>query len=371
MSADDQLKVRLTGLRAELDQIAELVAALDDPTANKQLRATLQHEVARLGDQLVATDDWSAIAGAARSIRRLAAESMELSSGLATRGRGLDDGLCALADVLLYEVSTGGPPWVMATIPADSDFFNERDHVIRLRWPGDGVWTLPLALHELGHFVGRRLETSEALDVERWAVLRPFEERLSVTGEEMPADWHHLHELFADAYAVYVGGPAYLACCVTVGFDPTADASAAKTHPAPSRRVAFMVEVLTRMNGFRDNSASLAFEIQAWQQRWTEIVTVAGTPIDAGLTPADIELVDVLWAILHDHLPNARYRTLNAAKSMSGQLLSPIDPLVPGQATMADVVNALWCARRERNADPDAVARRGRTLLEMVAASRG
>ncbi len=102
----------------------------------------------------------------------------------------------------------------MATVPAGTDEVSERDHVIRLRWPGDGIWTLALALHELGHFVGRRIEATEQLDADRWTVLRPWRTFCAAQATRFHRDWYHLHELIADAYAAYVGGPAYLACCV-------------------------------------------------------------------------------------------------------------------------------------------------------------
>jgi hypothetical protein len=368
MGADEQLGGRRAALRAQLTRVAHLVTTLDDPTPDKRVQAALTSDVAELADRCDAAESWPENAAVARSIRSLAERFLELSAGMSARVQGLDDGLCRLADALLREVSAaGGPPWVMTTVPADADFFSERDHVIRVRWPGDGIWTLPLALHELGHYVGRRIEVNASLDGERWSILRPFEMRLSETGEEVPADWHHLHEFFADAYATYVGGPAYLACCVTIGLDPTQDASEDRSHPAPSRRVALILEILARMNACPDNSANLHYDIEPWRRNWVEAVNGAAGTADLALAETEQELADFLWSILFDRLRNARYRTLNAAKALAGQLLTPTERLDACSAKSTDVLNAVWCARHQAHADLVSIEERGRVLMEKVA----
>ena len=365
MDAQGQLDVRRNALRAELDRMSKLVTVLEDPTPDQRLRAALKADIGALEEQADRAQTWQQTADAARSVRHLAQRVLELAVGMSARAQRLDDGMCRLADALLRQVSAaGGPPWTMATVPANADFFSERDHVIRLRWPGEGIWTLPLALHELGHFVGRRIEVNTQLDDDRWTVLRPFELRLTETGEEVPADWHHLHELFADAYATFVGGPAYLACAVTIGLDPADDACAAKTHPAPSRRVALILDILARMNGCSDNSASLHYDVEPWRNNWTRTVQwVSGT--DTTQDDADGELAEFFWAILHDRLRNARYRTMNEAKSLAGTLLANSSRDVTA-VRMTDVLNAVWSARQQPDADLTTVEERGRALFENV-----
>lgn len=393
MAGDDRLARRITALSDRVRRVRDLVGALDDPTPQGRVRATLAEEVVALEEQVGclpaalapagaaapavtdgdrAASEWQACADLAGALQRLAQLALALQGGFAARRAGLDDGMCALADALLHEISAlGGPAWVLATIPAEADLFSERDRLIRLCWPGEGVWTLPLALHELGHFVGRRLEQSERVDEDRWAVLRPFEDRLRTTGEEIPADWHHMHELFADAYATYVGGPSYLGCCVTTALYPSHDLRDDKTHPTPSRRVAVGLEILRRMDACIGNTASLAFEIEAWRGHWADVVKSAGGAVDLVLSDGDIELVEFMWKTLHERLPNARYRTLNMAKELAGRIRSAPDPrdssTVAG-ATAADVLNASWCARRqEGDRDVARLERRSRRLLEVVA----
>jgi hypothetical protein len=396
MAGDDRRARRITALNDQVRRVRDLVVTLDDPTPEGRVRATLAAEVVALEEQLgclpaepapgreaapaVADGDraaaeWQACSDLAGAVQRLAQLALALQGGFAARRAGLDDGMCALADALLHEISAlGGPAWVLATIPAEADLFSERDGLIRLRWPGEGVWTLPLALHELGHFVGRRLEQSERIDEDRWAVLRPLEDRLRTTGEEVPADWHHLHELFADAYATYVGGPSYLGCCVTTALYPSHDLRDDKTHPIPSRRVAVGLEILRRMNASPGNTASLAFEIEAWRGHWADVVKSAGGAVDLVVSDADLELVEFMWTTLRERLPNARYRTLNMAKELAGRIrnaAAQLDSAAVAGATAADALNASWCARHQEGDDDAAsLERRSRRLLEVVA-SRG
>jgi hypothetical protein len=368
MGAEEQLESRRAALRAQLTRLGKSVSTLDDPTPECRVQAALTSEIAALEAKCGGPPSWQANADLARSLRSLAERFLELSAGMSARAEGLDEGWCRVADALLLEVSRmGGPAWVLATVPADADYFSERDHVIRIRWLGEGIWTLPLALHELGHFVGRRLEESAQLDDERWEVFRPLEVRLRETGEEIPADWHHLHELFADAYATYVGGPAYLGCCVTAGLDPVDDAQDMKTHPTPSRRVALVLDVLTRMNACADNSANLHFDVEPWRTSWLEAVTAVGSPADLMLSGSDQELAEFIWTILRDRLPASRYRTLKEAKMLSGKLLNGDKSPAVGPTRMTDALKAVWSARHQPQAKLIDIEERARALFDRMA----
>jgi hypothetical protein len=319
-----------------------------------------------LRERRESTSDWIHMADVARGVARLADKSLLVAAGMSARASGLDGGLCSLADALLREVAgLDGPPWAAATIPSAAYAVDDRDHVIRLAWPGDGIWTLPLALHELGHYVSRRLEKVEVLDPERNAIVRPLEEQLMATGEEQPVEWHHLQELFADAYASYVGGPAYLGCCVDLGLHPGEPTRASRSHPAPADRIRLVVGMLRKMGERADNTASMAFEVDGWKRAWDE---ASDAPDDAAPRGPQTD-VTRFWGSLHELLPNARYRTLNTAMRLGAHLRSGLgEPDLTG-VSMVDILNGCWCLRREVTTPGDlaAVEARGRRLLSLAA----
>ncbi len=101
-----------------------------------------------------------------------------------------------------------------------------------------------------------------------------------------------------------------------------------------------MLDVLGRMDASSGNSASLSFAVSGWRERWERISGAVGTDGDLSLDGAGTEVADFAWALLHGRLPHARYRTLNTAMELAGQLQDPERSLDAGEASMTDVLNA-------------------------------
>jgi hypothetical protein len=100
-------------------------------------------------------------------------------------------------------------PHVGLVVPASREWFDTNASIIRLRPSGDGMWALPVAVHEYGHFVATQLRHRFVADDSIPDYLDAVEDQLRIRARaaEIPAMFRKGHELFADAFATYVAGP--------------------------------------------------------------------------------------------------------------------------------------------------------------------
>ncbi len=125
------------------------------------------------------------------------AECLAFALGPLVRGipwqgsRGLDNGLCNIADEMLNELSVRTPQsWSRRTVLSDSEFMTDPAQIIRLRFPVTSIWDLPIAAHEFGHLLGLSPKSRFQRLIESLA--RGYQER----------NW--VHEHFADLFATYL-----------------------------------------------------------------------------------------------------------------------------------------------------------------------
>jgi len=244
---------------------------------------------------------------------------------------------------------------------AEREWYGEEAQIIRLRFPLTDIWSVSVAVHELGHSAGPRLSRREQQDRfwERVYPLQTILRREYTTGQSA---WSRMHELFADAFAVYLTGPAYACACALLRFDPVGATSDGPTHPSNARRLALMFRFLERMDDATGSTAygGMLGELRA---RWRAAVAEAtGSDLEE-VTTADERLatetkvtVDELWDVLHGTVESARYSRISEAQRLKPQLVSgPRAQPTPG-LDLADVLNAAWLNRVDHLDDPSVIS---------------
>jgi hypothetical protein len=291
----------------------------------------------------------------------LFAESLAFLDGVVARRAGVDGGLCALADALLIDLSRKADvPWERFTILAHSESWASVADVIRLRFPEMSIWSLPVAVHEFGHFLGPRLERAGRGGVS----MHPFQDMLEserqkwIDGpdalkalETADRNRAHLFELFADVLAAYAAGPSYLAACVLARFNPHGAFEETQTHPAPVRRVQAVMETLRLVDEAAGEFDRPYRDIREYLGgMWGDGLADAG--VDRALSEGALEeltrRVEVLLALLRQEVPSLLYSGWWQARGLRNSLTSAGGVKAPGaDDSMLDIINAAWLARIE------------------------
>jgi hypothetical protein len=286
----------------------------------------------------VLQDGWSTLHAIRAAAQPLFAECLTVVEGGLVRGIGLDRGLCATADALLGELSRlSEVPWDRFTVLAEGESINDVADIIRLRFPEVGVWSVPVAAHELGHHVGRTLAGEGDL------MSSTLFTRAGRAGPRVEA---HTHEQFADCYATYALGPAYPCACILQRFDPKTAFDATDEHPDAARRVALCLFVLTRMDD--DDLRPFADVIETLASAWQPMVEAATGRTPSVEVDGDAVQAEQYWDVLEHAVPAARYRGWLRAKELTYRLL---DEHARGGVPSADAdnlrdaINAAWAAR--------------------------
>jgi hypothetical protein len=317
------------------------------------LQPIVSMEVARLQERLDTLSgnrgqQWRLLSEVERLTQRLATETLAVVGGSGIRATGLDNGACALADAMLATITrTMALGYEPITVPSGSEFIDVLSDVIRVRYPGTGVWDLPVVLHELGHFLVRRLrresEPSVSTIIER--------ER-----DKAPYRGYFAEELWCDVFGAYVGGPAY-AFSALLRFDAAAAHEDDRpSHPSPMKRAAAIRFTLGRSQAAwrrKDLAAgSLEAPVALAEQLWLERLEASGTRPES--RAEDREYADDIareyLAILDRDLVVIRYDDARHAAAVR-RGLDEGEPTVPKGAGMVDVLNGGWWARRVARAE--------------------
>lgn len=275
-------------------------------------------------------------------------ETLAFLTAAGARSLGLDQGNTTLALRWLDQLSsTLTLPRVAVIIPSVTEITGMMSSIIRLRVPSDSVWGLPVAAHEYAHFVAAHLIERQIVEAISRSVT-PVEDILhrESTDAERPVLYTHGHELFADAFAAAVAGPAYTHYCIRYRFSPTMGPTA--THPSPMRRVRVQLAVLNQVAS-TDPTYQLATEIATLQKRWNSILLKAGSsPLDNHVDPKLDQLESDLVALIfkNDTLERVVYRDHMSACALAEQKLQTEESF-----TVPHIINAAWRARTsiERN----------------------
>lgn len=315
------------------------------------------------------SDLWDSMRRQRASVDALVSECLTLATGSLLLQRGADGGLCAVADRLLADVTVDLTiTWQALTVPGLEDRTSYRTGVIALRCPARGFWSLPFALHELGHVIAQTLDTSEPGQASHNPV------RTIVVEGNSP---RQREELFADFFATFSLGPAYGMALMLTRFDPRqakpqlvfegGDAMSA-SHPSADKRMHLILETLSLM----DRSAGLfnhpykgaAFALRtAWE---SQVASEGISPlVDAASVVRLDHLAERFWSLASGGGPLEAARHRAPIGQGLEEFLLEGPHAAPAGSTIRDVVSKAWGLRFEGR-DPDVIEERALALARSI-----
>ncbi len=368
MAAGDVLDLRLATLRRTLDRARAAIPVVEglDPTLKERLANRIDRRIDEVRADLANIDrnDGATYNRRISAGDELVEETLAFLAAAGARRIGLDQGVTNLAMNWLDWLSdTAELPHVAVVIPAVTEFTGMVSSVVRLRVPLDGVWGLPVAVHEYGHFVAANLTRREEVEATVRTVI-PVEDLLhhAATTAELPLLYSHGHELFADAFAAAAAGPAYSHYCLRYRFVPSAAQETTATHPSAVRRVRIQLAVLS-MLAEDDPSGYLSADVSALRERWHADLAAVGVPQEV---PADPKLdqleSDIVSLVLEDRM----LKRLRYSDHLSACALAEAGLLAAGRPPVAQIVNAAWCARAKIERDVDDAERVTSMLIDVA-----
>lgn len=366
MDAKELFLQQTTALLVRLKAAREAVETLDSKEGSREEASALFsnwtqgsiEELRRLRRSVagggLSKEEWASVEKEARSISRSCDEILPYLLSERLRMEQADDGVLDLGDGLLREVGTAvGSGWDRFVVFDAKAHFRSDSRVIRIPFPQRGVWELPVALHEFGHFVERgwqdafRNQPSEQLQ-------RKHREPLRTAPADGEADLasaaidRHLQEYFADGFATYVGGPAFPWVCVVLDFHPTSlsvdvDGS---THPSYAKRVLLMHEILKRIGEGDHDAMRMATSLHDTWMSGLRSVGIA-QPVTDEAQAALEDLADSMIEIFEtNRIQAARFRSWHRTVAISKALALDAPPFEPQDGdSIVDVLAAAWWRR--------------------------
>lgn len=342
-----QTMTELGALTPGLDSAARQRFA--DPILDQQ--GELQRLASRVSTDGALLECWTAFREAQQRCVTLTREYLAFTLGRFVRHAQLDGGLLLIADALLTELGERVKvSWKPLAVLAETEWYGEEAQIIRLRFAEASIWNVPVAAHEFGHFAGPRLAVRTGKG-RQWELTYPVQDALRREAARGPAHWSRMHEFFADAFAVYLTGPAYACACLLLRFDPTVPDSDGPTHPGHAKRAHLMARMLEKMD---EAAASTSYRgvLRQLRQRWRESVAQAAAlddqhvaEIEASAAAAVDAVADEIWQLLKDTLSAQRYAGMASAQALKPALGVSVAARTAGAMTVADVLNAAWLCR--------------------------
>jgi len=352
-------------LRAQIDVLADNLKqtenALQSPKIDYDLRERVRVRFAMLikkqqgaldklceeiKDDVALDACWDSFRYIRLGCEPLFRECLAFLHGSLVRTAGLDEGLCGIADALLDDLSKRtGVPWGRFTLLAEKEFFGDMAEIVRLRFPEISIWSLPIAAHEFGHFVGPKIEVPVPGGNPRY----PFQAILEREQKKDSRSWSLMHEQFADIFATYTLGPAFACACILLRFDPRTAYLEGKTHPADATRVYLISKTMEKMSEAEGGIEPPFQIITEWLGKlWKRGLSATGRTesLDQAITLPLDQLLDELYSLMDFEMPDARYNGWLRAKRLSQELRDGNKaPTLTGEDTLPDVFNAAWHCR--------------------------
>ena len=364
MTTDALLSVRVADMSAQIADIKNMMRRLGE--IDDALYARVASRLEELIDGCaVALKDvenanankiaWQKMRAAQKRIRIASGETLAFTQGALLRKCGVDSGFCALADKLLDHFNGAEKKlnWRGFTILDETAFFGSVGEVVRLRFPEIGIWNLPIAAHEFGHFANPTIRV-EIREGSFTGSQYPVEEFLGAQwNRTKQKDWFHAHEFMADIFAVYALGAAYAYAVLFLRSDPGTLRASTTTHPSWHERYYLIHTALQRIVLHGGVTPQVVKDVE---RRWRSLQT-----INADNRRDDLDKLRKLEAffypLLDANLRGVRYATFGRAQ----QLVTPLQSGAPLRgATIPDILNAAWLARLHDLGDKREAARIGR-----------
>jgi hypothetical protein len=292
---------------------------------------------------------WRKYGNAVTAARYFEREIFCYVAGRLLQEQGLDQGVGPVADLLLEELAerTGIDNHLLTTLQFDfggetmdgGETLDPLIELIRLNFPGAGVWDLPILAHEFGHYAMRELRGVENSDQ------RPMLELMRCLAAENPGRWQrqYVEEVMADAYATYTVGPAYPISCIVLRVPPADLDRVWERHPSWRQRVTSMIETLHQMTQL---SGKPGFRIAADEDvrpLWLAVSEGALPEPDANDLARLQRWTARITAELHRHVSGLMYDDGWRADRLTNLLtIGASGESPPAGSTVAHVLNAAW-----------------------------
>ena len=265
MNSEQLLRMRVAEQRAQLIRIkacldtapSELAPMLRSSLETKLRDCSKEFDEVLHEARLEVITAWPSYENAVSYADRLRNEVFCYIAGAMLRRDGIDRGVGRVADLLLDELAarSGLANRLMTTLAftTEGESLDRTINLVRLRFPGAGVWDLPVVAHEFGHYL---LRECPAVRDDRE---RPFASPVSGLADRdgipddqgrIPDDEHaaaRIEELFADVCATYALGPAYPLAAAAFRIPHLAFDTDSPMHPRWRYRIAAMVQTLRWM----------------------------------------------------------------------------------------------------------------------------
>jgi hypothetical protein len=302
---------------------------------------------------------WQTLRANQQKSATLFGECLAFLQASRARGHDVDADLCEIADSLLDELAKlTGIKWDRFTVLATEEFFLDLAQIIRLRFPFLGIWDLPVAAHEFGHFVSGRLNVARP-DGSHYLPVQEEKKNFRQQHDDLGEEWmFYLEEFFADVFAAFAIGPAYACTCLLLRFDPaSAHEEKDKRHPSYAKRAYAIMQTLRRMNGEEDSRGHFTNPTDKLASLWDQMVASSG---QAAVLLEDEKarvggIVSNFYEMLKNGTPVARFNrwdTANTQRPWVGTATLP-DGVQPSALNISDMLNAAWLHRMTPGTNPD------------------
>jgi hypothetical protein len=309
-----------------------------------QIRSELK--AVRDGSDRAPVDDWDVLQNANREAADVCKRLMAYIGGSLLRDRVEEaktkaSGAFGIALALADELSSvTNITWDRDILPAEREYTATDTGLIHMVVPRLTVWDLPAVIHEFGHYAATRIMVGQIVP---FKVMRDSGSLGSAA---------HIEELFADAFATFVGGPAFGCMCTFQRFAPT-DKEATEdtvTHPSHMARVHLIVSLMrTRSDEICDPE---------WDEVTTRVENTWNSNLEAIGKSTEVpanwqaKLDGDIPRRFHDQvlakISSAKYTSWDKAVALAAELNPDRDDdvaAVPDSTSLRDILNAGWVAR--------------------------
>ena len=353
------------------NDLKELITKVENGNLNQQGTVACWQEIAQIRDEC----------------NNIFAQLMDFLGGIAVRDMKLEEGMCRVAEHLVSETyRASGLIWSSVLIVGEERLFQEiaqTTQFIRLRFPEWDIWNLPFTAHEFGVLLAstdqvkgiqdlykgesdrlKRLIEGKKLSKAELEGIAPF--LLDLRGphhnvESRSLALHHqrLHmkNLFADMFATYFLGPAYIYARLFLRLDPASFDRNKNYEPSFIRRFSFMLNTLEKMNDRYKSSTKktgpYTDELDNLKEYWNQTIRSVLPLYDGSLAihkPFD-EWFGKMWKLFYDtySLVGFSKEDWESASDLGEKLNNFAQEAETAElsesATLPVILNAAWYSR--------------------------